>query len=537
MDMTILKRLLAAILPFLLCATLAAAETEQRVALVVGNANYLTVGKLKNPSNDAEAMAEMLRRAGFEVIEREDVTRRTMIQAARTFAERLSPGGVGMFFYAGHGIQAQGVNYLVPVDAVLAVEDDLKYEAFDLQDILNKLDDARVRLSLVVLDACRDNPFAKSFRSTTHGLAQIDPPRGTVIAYSTAPGKVAADGDGNNSIYTAELLKAMSEPGRKLQDVFDRVTDAVEQRTNNAQTPWTNSSFRGDFYFLGPATVTVTPQPDPATIPLAAEIVFWQSIANSTIPGDFEAYLAAFPKGSFVPLARNRLAALSHPPAESSAKSSAITSPEAQSPPLTRQKQVTADAVPAQKAPASPKAAPPATLASPKPPHVAPTQQPTVPPVPATAAYPPPQNSPPKPPPVIEAPSAQPTQEAMVRPPPAGVIVPAAPDATAAAPPEPHRAARYCNIPRFNGMDSGAGGYAAIKLVNTGDRCGGEVLYRMGQPFDSLSVSTPPQHGSVIIEGSSFYYTPVAGFAGKDEFAIVSSPWGHFKAVVTVLPP
>ena len=537
--MTTLKRLAAAILPFLFSVGLAAAQTEQRVALVIGNANYLTVGKLKNPSNDAAAMAEMLRRAGFDVIEREDVTRRSMIQAARTFAEHLSPGGVGMFFYAGHGIQAQGVNYLVPVDAVLAVEDDLKYEAFDLQDILNKLADARVRLSLVVLDACRDNPFARSFRSTTHGLAQIDPPRGTIIAYSTAPGKVAADGDGNNSIYTSELLKAMSEPGRKLQDVFDRVTDAVEKRTNNAQTPWTNSSFRGDFYFLAPPTVAVPPQPDTATIPLSAEIVFWQSIANSRIPGDFEAYLAAFPKGSFVPLARNRLAALSRQPADASRKTSDVTDPEAPSPNLSRQKPPASEVTPAQKAPPPSKTMPSAALANQKPPPVSTARQQHATAPPPTYFVSPPQKSPPKPAPVADAASTQPTQEALVQPPPASVRQPAAPDPAplVAPPPAPAHPARFCNIPRFDGMDTGAGGYAAIKVVNTGDRCGGEVQYRLGKPFDSLSVSMAPHHGSVTIEGSSFYYTPFAGFVGQDEFAIVSSPWCHFRAAVTVLPP
>jgi len=211
--MAIRGRLVTALLPLLLYVGLASAQTEQRVALVVGNGAYVNAETLKNPANDAKAMAAMLRRAGFDVVERENTTRRTLIEAIRSFSEKLSPGGVGLVFYAGHGIQARGANYLLPIDAALAAEDDLRYEALDLQDILNRLDDSKVRLSLVILDACRDNPFTRSFRSTTRGLAQIDAPRGTLIAYATAPGKLAADGEGNNGVYTSELLKAMSEPG------------------------------------------------------------------------------------------------------------------------------------------------------------------------------------------------------------------------------------------------------------------------------------------------------------------------------------
>ena len=158
---------------------------------MIGNANYVNISRLKNPANDATAMAATLRSIGFEVIEQENLTRRAMIQVIRRFTDKLSPGGIALLFDADHGIQSQGANYLLPTDAVLAVEDGLKYEALDVQDIIDKLADARVRLSVVIFDACRDNPF-KAFRSAVHGLAQIDPPRGTVIAYSTSPGKVVA---------------------------------------------------------------------------------------------------------------------------------------------------------------------------------------------------------------------------------------------------------------------------------------------------------------------------------------------------------
>ena len=308
-------RLSVAFLLCLLCIDTASAQYEQRVALVIGNGAYVNAATLKNPANDAKAMAGALRRAGFDVIEAENANRRAMIEATRSFAERLSPGGIGLFFYAGHGIQSRGANYLLPVDVTLAVEDDLKYEAMDVQDILNKLDDARVRLSLVILDACRDNPFVRPGRSMARGLAQIDAPRGTIIAYSTAPGKTAADGDGDNGIYTSELLKAIGEPGRKLQDVFEQVADAVERRTANAQIPWISSSFLGEFYFLAPpaanAALPATAPPAEGPGAVSAEIVFWQSIAYSKDPADFEAYIQQFPRGAFVPLARIRIASLS----------------------------------------------------------------------------------------------------------------------------------------------------------------------------------------------------------------------------------
>jgi hypothetical protein len=535
--MAIWKRLVAAVLPLLLSASIAVAQTEQRVALVIGNSNYLSVGKLKNPANDASAMAALLRHVGFDVIEQENLTRRAMIQAVRTFAEKLSPGGIGLLYYAGHGVQAQGANYLVPVDAALTVEDDLKYETLDLQDILNKLDDARVRLSIVILDACRDNPF-KSFRSSRGGLALINPPSGTVIVYATAPGKVAADGSGDNSVFTTELLKAMSKPD-KLLDVFEHVTEAVQRQTGNAQTPWMNSSFRGDFYFTGPATVNVAPPPAPAAAAgaMAAgslEIVFWQSIASSTNPADFEAYLTQFPQGSFVALARVRLASLSarpvpaQPPLAPDLRPPDARDPKAPVAPSARRKPSPPDPASTQKAPPASKDMPPVARTKPEPLGVQPVQHPAAPPQSSRAEAAPP--------------APRPTQEAMVRPPLAGAVQPQPSDAIPprpaepAPPPESSHAAPLCKVPPFYGMETGAGAYATIRVANTGDRCGIRVQTG-GKPFNSLSLSKSPRHGSVIIEGSAFYYTPAPGFVGNDDFAIDSSPWGSVRAVVTVVPP
>jgi len=290
-----------------LCATTAGAQTETRVALVIGNGAYQHTDPLRNPVNDARAMAKALREAGFEVIARENLTRRAFVEALHEFSGKVPPGGVGLFYYAGHGIQVRGVNHLVPVDATLANERDVKYETVDLNDVLNGLDEARARLSLVILDACRDNPFGRRFRSTSRGLAQTDAPRGTVIAYATAPGDTASDGDGVNGLYTTELLKAMAEPGLKLEEVFKRTIDGVARASGNKQTPWVSSSFRGDFFFntaAAPPPAAAMPAPPGVD---AVEQTAWTTIANSTNPAMFELFLQRFPNGAYADFARARL--------------------------------------------------------------------------------------------------------------------------------------------------------------------------------------------------------------------------------------
>lgn len=535
------KRLVATLLLLLLSAGFATAQTEQRVALVLGNGSYESVGKLRNPRNDATAIAALLRHVGFDVVEREDATRRTMIQAIRSFSEKLSPGGIGLLYYAGHGIQAQGANYLVPVDAKLSVEDDLKYETLDLQDILNKLDEARVRLSIVILDACRDNPF-RSFRSSTNGLAMINPPAGTVIAYATAPGKVASDGNEEHSIFTAELLKAMNQPD-KLLDVLEHVTDAVERRTGNAQTPWINSSFRGDFYFTGPATVTITSPPEASASATSSEIVFWQSIAKSSNRADFEAYLRQYPQGSFAALALNRLASLATRPAVPDARpadaknpktSGTAAKPIASDPPVSRKQPPAEPASAVATAPAQPPPHAPPALPAPRLVVADATPQP---PKPAQAA--PPERLGAASAPLIQGQPVQPAQEATVRPPQAATAQSVPPDTAqptpaAAAPP---RSVQRCFVPHATGLETGAGGYIMIRVVNTGGRCGSRVTNPYQPTEFTLSLSKPPGHGSVTIEGNRYYYTPSPGFAGSDEFSIVMSPYGHFRAAVTVLPP
>jgi TPR repeat protein len=224
------------------------AASEKRFALVIGNSRY-TSSPLKNPVNDARAMATTLRSLGFDVSRLENASYKDMRRAIIEFGNRLRDSGVGVFYYAGHGLQVNGRNYMVPVDAVIQGDAEVAVEAVDVDYVLSRMETARNRLNIVILDACRDDPFSRSFRSPVHGLASIDAPIGTLIAYATAPGKVAQDGEGPNGLYTSELLKAMKVPGLKIEDVFKRVRQSVSKQTNGQQVPWEASSLIGDFLF------------------------------------------------------------------------------------------------------------------------------------------------------------------------------------------------------------------------------------------------------------------------------------------------
>jgi uncharacterized caspase-like protein len=221
---------------------------ESKVALVIGNAAYPSA-QLRNPANDAKAMAGKLRALGFAVDLRTDVGLREMTRAISQFGRLLKPGSVGLFYFAGHGVQVRGKNFLIPVDAEIDTEAAVRSEAVDVDQVLEQLGPAR--LSMVILDACRNNPFERRFRAIGGGggLAQIDAPTGSLLAYATAPGKVAADGNGPHGLYTAELLTAMDVPGLKIEDVFKQVRINVLKASNNQQTPWEASSLTGEFYF------------------------------------------------------------------------------------------------------------------------------------------------------------------------------------------------------------------------------------------------------------------------------------------------
>ena len=229
---------------------------ERRIALVIGNGAYASVPRLRNPSSDARLIAATLTKLGFEVATGTDKTQREMKQMIREFGKQLRSGRtVSVFYFAGHGVQAKGRNYLIPVDAEIQTEADLEDTAVDLNYILNVMDDAQNALNIAILDACRNNPFARSFRSSQNGLAQVVAPNGTLIAYATAPNSVAADGAGANSPYTEELTRQMAKPGVLLETMFRRLTEQVSARTDGRQEPWYSANVKGDFYFAsGPVT-------------------------------------------------------------------------------------------------------------------------------------------------------------------------------------------------------------------------------------------------------------------------------------------
>ncbi len=290
-----------------------------RLALIVGNGDYQQ-SFLKNPVNDARDFASSLRRLGFEVILKTNVSMREFDQLIDQFGRRLEiTQGVGLFFYAGHGVQFRGRNYLIPVSADIDRETDLKYKTIDAQRIIDEMAFAKNPLNIVILDACRDNPLTRSFRSAKRGLARFDnTPSGLLLAYSTAPGKQAADGAGRNSPYTAQLLKSVKKENLPLEMVFKDVIKNVKRATRGQQIPWVSSSVDGDFYFSRKLeTVADSSQKrTPAVSPVmqtsspsqpSFELVFWQSISTHPSKEKYEAYLDQYPNGHFRSIAESEL--------------------------------------------------------------------------------------------------------------------------------------------------------------------------------------------------------------------------------------
>jgi uncharacterized caspase-like protein len=196
-------------------------------------------------------MSRSLRTIGFEVIDLRDATLQQMRSAVRQFGDKLLRSDVGLVYYSGHGVEVKGRNYFIPVNADIQREDEITYQGLDVSLVLEKMSTAGKGVNILIVDACRDDPFGRSFRSASRGLAQMDAPRGTIIAYSTSPGKVASDGDPRerNSPYTKHLVKAMQTPNKPIEQVFKEVRRAVQEETKNQQTPWENTSLSGDFYF------------------------------------------------------------------------------------------------------------------------------------------------------------------------------------------------------------------------------------------------------------------------------------------------
>ena len=272
-----------------------------RVALIIGNSNYASAHlKLNNPANDATAMQQALRSAGFETILKLNVNRRDFYRAVDEFSVRIGrdPHAVGLFYYAGHGVQADGTNYLIPVDAEIESDADLQPNAYDVSKVLMAMKQAQNDMNIVILDACRDNPLPKT-RGVDRGLARMDAPTGTFIAYAAAPGQVAHDGaSGSNGVFTGELIKAITLPDVPLEQMFKKVIAGVRADTHGAQQPWSEASIQGEFYFHE-SGATATAPGAAVRLPTAAELdeSYWLEIKGSNDPADFTSYAKSFPKG------------------------------------------------------------------------------------------------------------------------------------------------------------------------------------------------------------------------------------------------
>ena len=312
-------RYLLALLSVLVAISLAPeARAEKRVALVIGNAAYKSAAELRNPRNDAADMAAALTRLGFEVVAGSDLDKRSMERTIREFGQKLARADVALFYFAGHGLQVAGQNYLVPVDAQLANEGDIDFEGLPLALVLKQME-REAKTSIVLLDACRDNPLARNLarsmgtRSSQigQGLAEVKAGVGTLIGFSTQPGNVALDGEGRNSPYAGALLKHVTTPGKDVSAILVAVRNDVLKATDGKQVPWEHTSLTGEVFFQpGPAPSAT----GPATVPDAAqatpnydkemEIAFWNAVKDSKSPAVLQTYLDRFPTGTFAGLAR-----------------------------------------------------------------------------------------------------------------------------------------------------------------------------------------------------------------------------------------
>ncbi|MBI2254794.1 MAG: caspase family protein [Proteobacteria bacterium] len=322
-----------ALLVILLCLEPAAAEP--RLALVIGNGKYgKEIGSLINPPNDANLMADSLAKLGFKVTKLVNGDQKAMKRAISSFGQQLSaagPDAVGLFFYAGHGIQVDGTNYLIPVGAAIAAEADVDLEAVSAETVLKQMEYAGARVNIVILDACRNNPLPRSMRGADRGLARMDAPAGSFIGYSTSPGDVANDGDGKNSPYTAALVSEMTKPGVAIEEAFRNVRVKVMATTAKQQVPWDSSSLTGAFYFnegqSAPAAVEAAPAAKPAGN-AAKEQTYWDGIKDSKDSADYTAYLARYPDGAHADLARDKAARLDGAVKTAAATQQAERSPE-----------------------------------------------------------------------------------------------------------------------------------------------------------------------------------------------------------------
>ena len=277
-----------------------------KVALVIGNAKYVDA-PLRNPGNDAKGIAGELQKVGFQVSLKLDAGRSDMIEAIRAFgAELAKKKGVGMFYYAGHGAQLAWKNYLIPVDAVIEKIEDMQAKTVELNSLLDGLIKAQNPMNVIILDACRDNPFGAKVRSQQKGLSQFDAPPGSLLAYATSPGNTAADGEGANGLYTENLLREIKVPEARIEDVFKRVRLAVRRKTEGQQITWESTSLEEDFWFIPPREIKRLSEEEAERL-FKEELALWERIKVSKDPAPLEDYLRRYPSGKFTELAQLQL--------------------------------------------------------------------------------------------------------------------------------------------------------------------------------------------------------------------------------------
>jgi peptidoglycan hydrolase-like protein with peptidoglycan-binding domain len=296
------------------------ASAEKRVAFVVGNGTYKNVAPLPNPTVDAKAMASALRNVGFEVVEGSNLTRDKMTERLLDFGKKAQGADVALFFYAGHGIAVSGTNYLLPIDADIKSEMDVKLGAAINIDLTLEQTMGDAKVKLVFLDACRDNPFAAKIKSNSAtrsvnvqtGLAEMKSGEGTLIAFATGPGQTALDGqEGGNSPFTRALLANLTQPGVEIQQAMTKVRAQVNEETNKGQLPWGHTNLIGAVYLNGAPAPGAVAALAPAAKPGSdVELEFWRSIKDSSKPEEYNAYLTNYPNGQFRSLALARIASL-----------------------------------------------------------------------------------------------------------------------------------------------------------------------------------------------------------------------------------
>jgi hypothetical protein len=306
----------------LLCA--ANPASAKRVALVIANSKYATTSPLKNPPADAKLVAGALRQAGFDdVMVKTDLGKMALEGALRDFGIRSEGADVALIYYAGHGIEAGGQNYIIPVDAQLVRDRDLDVEATRLDTALLMAESARMRI--IILDACRNNPFAASMQRTVasravgRGLGQIEPTGETLVVYAAKAGSTAADGEGANSPFAEALAKRLPQPGLEISLLFRAVRDDVLAKTGRTQEPFTYGSLSGQAFYFRPAaqvaTATTTPSVAPTVSAETTEVLFWQGAVSANSETAYRSYLNRYPQGLFAGLADENLKRLSRPTA------------------------------------------------------------------------------------------------------------------------------------------------------------------------------------------------------------------------------